>query len=455
MAKAKLERKTLKDKLVPVDIQPYTIPGNWCWTYLSCVCAFENGYAFKSERFAEEGIPVIRISNIKDNEVDIDDCVYTSETDVEERFLVKKGDLLIAMSGATTGKNGVYLLEEKAYLNQRVGNIKVIDRNVISERFRNYYIMSKREDILRSAYGGAQPNISSAKIGEMPLPLPPLSEQQRIVGQIESLFFKLDEANVKIQDTIDDSENRKSAILFKAYSGDLTEEWRVKNNIKRTGWKSVKLSEVCKINPPKIDCKDLDDDMEVSFYPMPALSEITGTITDPQVRKISEVKKGFTNFSEGDVVFAKITPCMENGKSAIIGKLVNDIGYGTTEFFVMRCSKELLNIYLYHMVRSKRFRDEAKAVMTGAVGQQRVPKSFLEEYKIELPSVDEQAEIIRIVDDAICKEQIIVDNCEKVMEQINMMKRTILAKAFRGELGTNDLSEESSIELLKQVIANE
>lgn len=165
------------------------------------------------------------------------------------------------------------------------------------------------------------------------------------------------------------------------------------------------------------------------------------------------MKKGFTNFSEGDVVFAKITPCMENGKSAIIGKLVNDVGYGTTEFYVMRCSDRLLNSYLYHLLRSRHFRNEAKGVMTGAVGQQRVPKSFLEEYIINLPLIDEQREIIRIVDSMIDKEQMIAENCERVIEQIDVVKKSILARAFHGDLGTNDPSEESAEEILKQIIA--
>lgn len=109
---------------------------------------------------------------------------------------------------------------------------------------------------------------------------------------------------------------------------------------------------------------------------MASLSEITGEIVAPEIRTLRKVKNGFTNFSEGDVVFAKITPCMENGKSAIIGKLINDIGYGTTEFYVLRCGEELSNKYLHYIVRSKKFRDEAKLNMTGAVGQQRVPKNI-------------------------------------------------------------------------------
>ncbi len=223
-----------------------------------------------------------------------------------------------------------------------------------------------------------------------------------------------------------------------------------KDRVKR--WDKAVLSDVCKINPTKADVKSLPDDMEVSFFLMPALSEIYGAITEPQTRPLGEVRTGFTNFSEGDVVFAKITPCMENGKSAVIGRLVNGIGFGTTKFFVLRCSNRLFNRFLWHLVRNRCFRDEAKAVMTGAVGQQRVPKSFLENYPIALPSVEEQIEIVRILDACFEKELKVKETAEQVIDQIDSMKKSILARAFRGELGTNDPADEPAIELLKRIL---
>ena len=183
---------------------------------------------------------------------------------------------------------------------------------------------------------------------------------------------------------------------------------------------------------------------------MSALSEVYGEITNPQTKPLKEVKTGFTNFSEGDVVFAKITPCMENGKSAVIGRLVNDIGYGTTEFYVLRCSGKLYNRYLYHLVRDKHFRDEAKSVMTGAVGQQRVPKSFLEKYPLYLPSMPEQEEICRVLDEMFAKERKVKNFSENVIKQIDVIKKSILARAFRGELGTNDPAEGSAVGILKK-----
>lgn len=443
----------LQQALVLAEEQPYEVPENWVWVRLGAVCFFENGYAFKSDKFSsEKGIPVIRISNIKENNVDLDDCIKTLEENIDEKFIVHQGDLLIAMSGATTGKNGVYMSANIAYLNQRVGNIKVKNKELLIEKFRNFYIANMQNEILNTAYGGAQPNISSQKMSVMTFPLPPLSEQQRIVERIEELFAKLDEAKERLQEVADSFAVRKAAILHKAFTGELTKQWRRENGMSDESWEEETIGDVCTVNPKKIDAKNLDDNLEVSFVPMAAVSDVFGEIVNHEVKNLQDVRTGFTNFSEGDVIFAKITPCMENGKSAIVGPLVNDIGYGSTDFYVLRCKKELYNKYLYHMVRNTTFRAEAKAVMTGAVGQQRVPKTFLQEYQLLLPTLSEQHEIVRLIDDLLARERKAQQATEQALASIDLMKKSILARAFRGELGTNKASEASALELLRQVL---
>lgn len=456
MAKAKKKEalsleEILEQALVPVDEQQYEVPENWCWTYLRNIAQWGSGGtpSRKHPAYYEGNIPWVKTGELEDG------YLYDTEEKISDEAVQKSSaklfpveSVLIAMYGATIGKTAILGVE--ATTNQACAC--AICNESVYNKYLFYYLRSQKDSFIEQGKGGAQPNISQDIIKRNTIPLPPKAEQQRIVEQIERLFTKLDEAKEQAQSVLDNSEEKKSAILFKAYSGALTKEWRKQNGKCQDEWQEVRLKDVCKINPPKINAKDYDDDMEVSFFPMPALSEITGTITEPQTRKLGEVKTGFTNFSEGDVVFAKITPCMENGKSAIIGKLVNDIGYGTTEFYVMRCSNKLSNGYLYHLVRSKHFRDEAKSVMTGAVGQQRVPKSFLEEYELKLPPIEEQEEILKIVDAMVSKEHRVAVNCENVIEQIDMMKKSILARAFRGELGTNNLDEESAVELLKQII---
>ena len=302
-------------------------------------------------------------------------------------------------------------------------------------------------------YGSATNYIKLGNFESYNIALPPLSEQQRIVERIEELFAKLDEAKERLQEVADSFAVRKAAILHKAFTGELTKQWRLENGVSDESWEEKLLGDVCTVNPKKIDAKNLDDNLEVSFVPMAAVSDVLGEIVNHEVKNLQDVRTGFTNFSKGDVIFAKITPCMENGKSAIVGPLVNDIGYGSTEFYVLRCKEELNNKYLYHMVRNTTFRAEAKAVMTGAVGQQRVPKTFLQEYQLSLPSLPEQHEIVRLIDDLLARERAAQQAAEQALASIDLMKKSILARAFRGELGTNKASEASALELLRQVLA--
>jgi len=199
---------------------PFEVPEGWTICKLSDVCIFENGFAFSSNDYCSSGIPLVRISNILENSICLENCVYIQQ-EVEKRFVVSKGDLLIALSGATTGKMGTYNLDDIAYLNQRVGNLKVINKNVMLPAYRDVFMRSKTEDILKLAYGGAQPNISGSIIGDFTLLLPPFHEQQRIVAEIEKWFAligQIEQGKADIQATI---KQAKSKILDLAIHGNL------------------------------------------------------------------------------------------------------------------------------------------------------------------------------------------------------------------------------------------
>lgn len=456
MAKAKNKEnltpeERLQAALVPTWEQPYKVPENWCWTRMQEIAQWGSGGtpSRKVPEYYNGDIPWIKTGELNDDYIfDTEEHITQEAIFHSSAKLFPLNTVVIAMYGATIGK--VAILGIPATTNQACAC--GIANTSTNYKYLFYYARSQKDDFIKKGKGGAQPNISQEIIKFHEFPLPPLPEQQRIVDRIESLFAKLDEAKQKAQDALDSFETRKAAILHKAFTGELNAQWRKEHGVGLESWDKTILKNVCKVNPKKIDTNGLPDDLEVSFFPMVSLSEIYGEITEPQTRLLKDVKNGFTNFSEGDVVFAKITPCMENGKSAIIGKLVNGIGYGTTEFYVLRCNENLYNRYLYHMVRDTSFRNKAKAVMSGAVGQQRVPKSFMENYLLNLPSVPEQTEIVRILDDLLAKEQQAKEAAEAVLEQIDLIKKSILARAFRGELGTNDPTEESAVELVKEVI---
>src|SRR3989344_8195771 len=159
------------------------------------------------------------------------------------------------------------------------------------------------------------------------------------------------------------------------------------------GWKKEKIANICVINPSKAEVKILDENLEVSFIPMSYVSE-EGKIVSMDKRPLKEVSKGFTFFKNGDVLLAKITPCFENGKKAIAEDLTNGIGFGTTEFYVLRPQEKVISKWLYYNVSREDFRALAKRSMVGAVGQQRVSKSMIENFEVPIISIPEQEENI-------------------------------------------------------------
>jgi len=195
----------------------------------------------------------------------------------------------------------------------------------------------------------------------------------------------------------------------------------------------VPLSEAVEVNP-KIDRTALHDDLGVSFVPMAAVEALSGGIDVSTIRKYAEVKKGYTHFRDGDILFAKVTPCMENGKMAIARKLVNGVGFGSTEFHVLRPRAGVDARYIYHFVSSQAFRKEASGHMTGAVGLRRVPSAYLEEQLIPLPDIQRQREIVAEFEKQLSRLDEAVANLQRVKANLKRYKASILKDAVEGRL---------------------
>jgi type I restriction enzyme S subunit len=167
---------------------------------------------------------------------------------------------------------------------------------------------------------------------------------------------------------------------------------------------------------------------------------------------LHEVKSGYTNFIEKDILFAKITPCMENGKAAIVEHLVNGLGYGSTEFHILRISKCVINKFIYYLVRAEWFREEAKGHMSGSVGQQRVAKHYLENYYLALPPLPEQQRIVDLIELLFEKLDQAKELIHNTLDSFENRKSAILHKAFTGELTAKWREENSNYELSEQYL---
>lgn len=200
-----------------------------------------------------------------------------------------------------------------------------------------------------------------------------------------------------------------------------------------TAVRVVSLGEAVELNP-RADRGQLPDDLEVSFVPMAAVEAATGRMDASTVRRFSEVKKGYTIFRDGDVLFAKITPCMENGKMAVARGLRNGVGCGSTEFHVLRPRPGVDPHYVYHFVSSGQFRARAAHHMTGAVGQKRVSAKFLEQSEIPLPNLNEQRRIVAEIEKQFSRLDQAVVNLERVRSKLALHQMAVLRAAADGTL---------------------
>lgn len=201
------------------------------------------------------------------------------------------------------------------------------------------------------------------------------------------------------------------------------------------GWEWSTLGESCLVNSRDPALKELPKDTTVSFVPMAAVDAEQGVIANPVDRPFSEVRKGFTPFSDGDVIFAKITPSMENGKAAIASELTNGFGFGSTEFHVMRPKESVIIAeWVFHFIRQRSFRDEAKASFTGTAGQMRVPEKFILDSDIPLPPLPEQQRIIKKIESLFEQSRTARAALTRVPALMSQFRRAVLASATTGRL---------------------
>ena len=484
-----LEEK-LKQTLVPVDEQPYTIPSNWVWTRLGNIVTLDNGEIIENEELDYFDVKTLR----RNLDTDADAEKKTSGK------IVEKNDLVILVDGENSGE--VFKIPYRGYMGSTFKKLKFN-----TEEMWNYismFLRRNKEVFKNNKVGSAIPHLNKKLFKEIEFPLPPLNEQKRIVENLDFLFEKTKRAKEIIEEVKVDIENRKISILDRAFKGILTSKWRngnktsdVKELLKTINdekikkweedclqaekdgnkkpkkpiikevkdmivpadeqpyklpdsWVWVRLGEVVGVNPNKIKV-NLDENELVDFIPMKNVSENDSEIIEKNFEKFKDLQKGYSQFIENDILFAKITPCMENGKTAIISNLKEKIGYGSTEFHVLRSTKIIDNKILYNFLKQQRFREDAKYNMTGSVGFRRVPTDFMKNYPFPLPPLEEQQEIVRVLDEVLENENKVKELLE-LEERIDILEKSILHKAFKGELGTQNSSDEPALNLLKSIL---
>ncbi|MFU2361021.1 MAG: restriction endonuclease subunit S [Phascolarctobacterium sp.] len=433
----------LQQALVPAEEQPYEVPENWVWVRLESVASWGSGGtpSRKHEEYYNGDILWIKTGELNNG------WIYDTEEKITDEGLKKSSaklfppySVLIAMYGATIGK--VAILGVPATTNQACA-CAVCNQSLLY-MYLFYYCISQKNVFIEKGKGGAQPNISQIILKQHPIPLPPLSEQQRIVERIEELFAKLDEAKERLQEVADSFAVRKAAILHKAFTGELigkqvTELVPLENlvDLIKIGpfGSSLHESDYIENGIPLVNPKHI---VQQRIVPQSKIS-----ISDEKAEELSSYK-----LKENDIVLGRRG---EMGRCAPISNREENWICGTGSM-IIRLKKEY-DAKLYSLILG------SQATVTylenSAVGS--TLKNLNEKIvrKIPVPqfSNEEQHEIVRLIDDLLARERAAQQAAEQALASIDLMKKSILARAFRGELGTNKASEASALELLRQVLA--
>lgn len=353
------------------------------------ICDILNGYAFKSSKYVADGIRVIRITNVQKGFVEDTNPQYypVSKQREIEKYMLCEGDLLMSLTG-NVGRVGLLSAEMlPAALNQRVACIRIRNPAVIYKPFLFHLLNSDyfENKCILASQGVAQKNMSTEWLKEYPIPSFSMDKQM----EIASIFDKIDDLIARRKEQVRNMDQAVKSRFIELFGMPGTDAF---------GWGLVPLGSTCNINPKKSLDSRLVSGAMVSFVPMPAVTE-HGEIDATAIKEYDEVKTGFTYFAENDVLFAKITPCMENGKGAVAKGLHNGIGFGSTEFHVLRpISGKTDPYWIYTLTAFSQFRIDAASNMTGSAGQRRVPASFLENYRVSLPPIALQEQFAAFVE---------------------------------------------------------
>lgn len=397
----------------------------WEIKRLDEVCDFQNGFAFKSKTFKEDGTPIVRITNIQNNSIELDGCVFVNRKDYSQdlsKYEVHKGDLLIAMSGATTGKIGIHRSDEVLLLNQRVGLFK--PKDTLERDFLYYFLSTKVEESLAISAGAAQPNLSTRQIKNFEIPYPPLSEQQRIVSLLDHSFAAIDQAKANAEQNL---QNAKE--LFESYLQGVFEK-------KGDGWEEKKVGEVFKIIGGGTPSKSKKEYYEGSI-PWATVRDMKNFYLDSTQFRITKeaVENSSTNVIEkGNVIIATRVGlgrvCLLEQDTAINQDLKGIIPKQGFEI-----NKEYL-FYWFQSIESFLVNSGTGMTVKG------IRVDFVKSILFPFPSITKQEEIASWLNNLYTKTQQLQSHYQKKIDDLEELKKSILQKAFAGELKTEKMVEE-------------
>lgn len=468
MAKKKKElslEEKLEQALVPIEEQPYEVPKNWNQIYLKSVVSLEDG-----KKISGEEHKYLEVKYLRGNK----------EPDIKDSGkYVENGAYVILVDGENSGE--IFKLSESGYMGSTFKKLSI--SNNLDTDYILYFIQQNKEFLRNNKKGSAIPHLNKELFGQLVLSLPPVEEQKRIVKVIESMFAKLDAAKEIAENIVDGYEQHKLSIFNKAFSGELTCDRDYGNSgqdtIKNIASYAENISKKDKCNiqsfQNQVQYIEMDDGRVWAKTQIGAIGIVTNGSTPS--RKCPEYWNGdipwvssgevrnnelfFTNekitqdgydnssvklLPKGTVLIAMIGEGKTRGQSAVLS-IEATTNQNIAAIVIDHGMIEPKYLWFWLQMQYRKNREKGSGSGPQALNCQRV-----RELEILVPSIEEQRDIVKILDSIIKKEEKMLNVAEQTLESIDSMKKSILAKAFRGELGTNIEFEESSIELLKEIL---
>lgn len=441
----------VQQALVPEEEQPYKVLANWVWVRLQCVAGVYGGKRLPAGHQLVEHMtkyPYVRVTDFSDGTIDVSGLKYIEQNTYEiiRHYTIARTDIYISIAG-TIGKVGIIPdMIGGANLTENAAKISDIK---IDQRFLFRLLSSEelQKQIRASTKATTQAKLALYKIADLIIPVPPLPEQQRIVNVIESLFAKLDRARELLEEVQDAFEEQKATILARAFRGELTARWRAGRGLKfEKEWKKEPLENLC---DSVSDGDHQPPPQTEAGVPFLVISNITSGEVDFSDTRFVSIDY-YNSLSDkrrpklGDILYSV------TGSFGIPAMVKDDSPFCFQRHIALIRPNRIDNTYLYYFLQNPEVYQEISSIATG-VAQLTVPIRGLRQLSVPVPPKEEQQEIVRILDDLLDKTSAAASLCDQ-MEQIDQLKKTILAKAFRGELVTNDPAEESAEKLLREVL---
>lgn len=420
----------LQQALVPEAEQPYKVPANWYWTYLKNV----------SDCLDNFRKPI----NANERNARLGDVPYygaTGQVGWIDDYLTNEELVLLGEDGAPfldLLKNKAYLINGKAWVNNHA-HILRSKFGTMGNRLLIEYLNSF--DFTGFVTGTTRLKLTQASMNKIIIPLVPLAEQQRIVERIESLFTKLDEAKENLQNVLDGFETRKAAILHKAFTGELTAKWRKQHGVSMDSWEEKALGKIVKNIKDKYE-PTLNNKKCVKYIGLEHIEKNNGIIGFGSSDDVKSLK---TIFELGDILYGKLRPYLNKHDIAKFS------GICSTDILVYRAEDFNTAKFINYFMNTEKFIFYTVSNSKG-INLPRISEKEVSGILVNVPTLSEQSEIVRIIDDLLAKEQQAKELAENAITKIDIIKKSILARAFRGELGTNNPADEPAVELLKRVL---